>query len=114
MKNLIYYAKYNSSRTWATKTLNYISENAIISKKKEEEPLLEIADFIAHALQRCCNHYDAELNITEDRYLRELKNKFYYWENGRILFAGIKPIHNLTQLGLLPEVSDFLDNLKHE
>ena len=103
----------NPFRKWANKHLKYIDEDSIISKKKEEEPLLEIADFIAHSLQRCCDHYDAEFNITEDRYLRELKNKFYYWESGRILFAGIKPVHDLAKLQLLPEISHFLDNFKH-
>ncbi len=114
MKNLIYYTKINPFRKWANKSLNYIDENAIISKKKQEEPLLEIADFIAHALQRSCNHHDAELNITENRYLREVKDKFYYWENGRILFTGIKPIHDLKSLDILPEAMHFLDTLKHE
>lgn len=113
MKNFISFVKSNSTRQWATKSLEYIDENKIISKEKHEEPLLEIADFIAHALQRCCNHYDAEFNITEDRYLRELKDKFYYWENGRILYAGIKPIHDLKSLDILPDVAYFLDNLNH-
>lgn len=65
-------------------------------------------------MQRCCNHHDAELNITEDRYLKEIKDKFYSWENGRVLFAGIKPIHDLKSLDILPEAMRFLDTLKHE
>lgn len=114
MKNLISLTKLNPLRFWANKHLNFIDENKIISKKKNEEPLLVIADFIAHALQKCCDHYDAEFHITEDRYLREMKNIFYHWDNNRILFAGIKPIHELSKLELLPEIAFFLDSLKHE
>lgn len=112
MRNLITFTKEHPIYG-ASKVLDYIDEESIISKPKEDEPLLEIADFIAHSLQRCCNHFDAEFGITENRYLNEIRNTFHHnTQNHNILFYGIKPIHKIMDLNIKEDASSFLTNLK--
>ena len=52
--------------------------------------------------------------ITEPRYLKELKDKFYYNpETLKIIGAGIKPVHNLGQLKLDRDIQEMFNSLNH-
>jgi hypothetical protein len=97
-----------------SKNLAYIQEGSITHKNKSEEPLLAIADCIASALYQTCSYIN-EYGLTENRYLRELKNIFHYGSiTKNIVNNGIKLVHDLKDLRLLEEDYNFLAKLKHD
>ena len=61
----------------ASKRLVRINPNSISSKMKEEEPLLQVSDLVAHALYRCVDDSPSTYGIQETRYVDELRCKFF-------------------------------------
>ena len=97
------------------KLLRHINADNIYDKPKEEEPLLQLGDLIAHALYKCVQKSDHNMNITEPRYLRELKNKFYFDKTtSKIIGKGIKPVHKLKQLKLDQDILEFMETLAND
>lgn len=94
------------------KLLQNLNANNIYSKTKSECKLLELADFVAHALYSTVDKSDGKYQITEPRYLKELEQKLYHDpENGIILGRGIKAINNLRDLKLDHQTAKFFKTL---
>lgn len=88
-----------------TKYLRHIDPNKIISKKKEDEPLLQIADVVAHSLFKCTDKSAVNYHIPEARYMAEIRSKFFCDPNGtKIEGFGLKVIHSYKDLDLDDEV----------
>jgi len=67
---------------------------------RDEEPLLAIADNVAYALHKAFCSENNRLNITEQRYLRELKAKFCSCEKtSKIANFGVKFIKGPIAMG---------------
>lgn len=95
-----------------TKLLKYVEPNNIIARSKSEEPLLQVADLVAHALYSCVDKTSGKYHVTEARYLMELKNKFYHDPvSGLVLGKGIKAIHSANSLKLDDETTAMLREL---
>lgn len=98
-----------------TKFLGRINAFKIRKKPKSEEPLLQLADVIAHSLYKCVDKSAANFQIPEPRYLSELRIRFFsHPETGRIEGCGIKSVHDLKQLALDADIYAFMDSLKIE
>ncbi len=97
----------------ASRYLKYINPNSIVVKEKEEEPLLQTADLVAHALFKCVHKEDSNCHIPEVRYVTELRKSFFSDENtGKIEGYGIKAVHYLSDLKLDADVHETLIKLK--
>ena len=76
--------------------------------EKEDAPLLQLADLIAHSLFKAVDKTPKNFEIPETRYLNELRTRFHCSkETKKILEHGIKPIHNIHQLELDGDVKQF-------
>lgn len=91
-----------------SRVLQILNPFAISTKPKGEDDMLEIADFVAHAIFQITNRSKSNFWIPEPRYLSELSSRFAGDSDGRLLNAGLKCIHNLDQIGLDPEIVKFL------
>lgn len=95
--------------------LNYIDTSKILTRKKKERPLLQLADLIAHSLYSCVNKSRSNLHIPEGRYLYELRKRFFHNTNTRRIEGyGIKAVHNLKSLQLDPDIHQLIDSLSAE
>lgn len=92
-----------------THYLKKIEAYKIISKLKNEEPLLCLSDYIAHALYKCV--YGDKLGVTESRYLNEIKSNFYSdSKTGKVMGKGIYAIHSIDDLKLDADIHSFLSS----
>lgn len=83
------------------KLLQKIDADKISAVPKADETLLQIADLVAHALFKCVDKPHSCFEITEPRYLQEIKSTFYSDpESGSVFGIGIKPVHRISQLNL--------------
>lgn len=97
------------------KLLRNIDAENIIDVSKSEEPVLQIADLVAHALFKCVDKSDRDMKITEPRYLLELKQKFYYDSSTLKIFGtGIKAVHRIDQLGLDADIEEVFSDFMHK
>ena len=95
-----------------TKLLKHIKPEAIVSKTKGDEPVLQIADLVAHALFRCVDDGPSTYGIKETRYLDEMRRRFFSEEvSGRVIGFGIYPVHKIPDIRADPEVETFLLHL---
>lgn len=95
-----------------TKLLSHIDAFKIRKKPKGDEPLLQLADLVAHALFSCVNRSDSNLHIPEVRYARELEARFFSDpDTGRVEGWGVKAIHSMKDLKLDDDVAQFIDQL---
>lgn len=98
-----------------TKFLSRIDAFKIRKKPKSTEPLLQLADLVAHSLFKCVDKTDRNFHIPEPRYLNELHQKFFSHPNtGRIEGCGIKSVHDLNQLSLDPDIQKLLNGYSVE
>ncbi len=112
MRNYISTCRENPKHIKTT-YLRYINPALISPCKKNEEPLLQIADLLAHALYQCVHKTDQNHKITETRYLKELSPRFFgNPENDLIVGWGIYCIHEPDDLGLDKNDKEFLENLR--
>lgn len=89
----------------ATALLKTINIANISEAKKEDEPLLDIADLIAHALFKAVDKTIINFAIPETKYLLEIHKKFYSNpRTSKVINYGIKPIHSLDDLNLDDDV----------
>jgi len=97
----------------ATKNLTLINPNSIFARPKDEEPLLQTADLVAHALFRCVDDGPSTYGVFETRYIDEMRTRFYGdEETGLICGSGLFPVHKLKDIGADQNVFDFLEVLK--
>lgn len=90
-----------------TRFLKHISVSKIRSQAKRSDPLLELADLVAHALYRCV--WGGKLNVTENRYLEEIRDKFFKDDDtGRALGRGLYVVHKPEDLKIAPQITNYL------
>ncbi|UXN06400.1 DUF3800 domain-containing protein [Bartonella sp. HY761] len=95
-----------------TKKLQYIDIKKITVKKKSEEPLLELADLVAHALYKCVDKHKTTYDIPEPRYLCELAPRFFGNPKNQIVVgAGLYCVHSTRDLKLDADVETILNGL---
>lgn len=77
-------------------------------KTKLDEPALSVSDAVAYALHKAFCSENNKLNLTEQRYLRELKSKFHRCpDTGQIANFGVKFIKGPVDMGLQGADGDF-------
>lgn len=98
-----------------TRLLKHINPETIISRPKDDEPILQIADLVAHALFRCVDDGPSAYGIKETRYIEELRRRFFSERvSKRVTGHGIFPVHKIEHIRADPEVELFLSNLTAE
>ncbi|WP_136659872.1 DUF3800 domain-containing protein [Nitratireductor sp. XY-223] len=112
MKNLLRACQRNPRRR-RTGMLQNIDVDRIVSRKKGEEPLLKIADLVAHALYRCVDKNSGNHHFVEPRYLRQLSDRFFgHPDTNMVVDAGIYCVHTTDQLSLDADVKEMLDKME--
>jgi len=99
----------NHIKAQALSTLNPFG---ITTRRKGEDPILEVADLVAHAVFQCTNKSKANYMIPEDRYFRELESRFAGDDMGKVLDTGLKCIHTLKQLELDPGIEGLFNQAR--
>lgn len=98
MKNFIRVCQRNPQYEM-TKHLRNIDADSIFALSKNEEPLLEMADLVAHALYKSTDTSKDCCGISEPRYLFEILSSFFgNPSNGKISGAGIHFIHSIKDM----------------
>lgn len=97
-----------------SRALKYLNPFSITARPKGDTEMLEIADFVAHAVFQCANKSIHNFHIPEPRYLKEIWPRFAPDDSGKVLGVGLKPIHRLEQLKLEPEVVDMIKSCRAE
>lgn len=111
MKNLIRKCQANPGHQM-TDYLNNIKVSNIVAKKKDEEPLLQVADLIAHSLYRCVDKCGKNLFTTEPRYIRELSTSFFGNPQTQLVpGAGLYLVHTIKDLELDPDVEQVINEM---
>ncbi|HBZ42730.1 MAG TPA: hypothetical protein DEO85_01430 [Maritimibacter sp.] len=111
LKSLIRACRRDPKRR-QSRTLRFVNPSFIYSKPKKEEPLLQLADLVAHALFRCVDDGPSTHGVMETRYLSEISGKFYAQEDSRkVLGHGIYPVHTLSAIKVTDKVADFLKKM---
>lgn len=96
-----------------TKKLQNVDVSAINPKTKAEEPLLKIADLVAHSLFKCVDKHKDNYDIPEARYLKELAPRFFgHPDDEKVLGAGLYCVHSPWEAKLDPEVRQMVLDLK--
>lgn len=96
-----------------TRLLKNIDLTKIKVKSKSEEPLLQLADLVSHALYRCVDKAENNHNITESRYLRELSPIFFgNPDTNMIEGAGLYCVHSINDLNLDLDVKENIKNMR--
>lgn len=96
------------------KLLHYIDADKISASPKAKEPMLQLADVVAHSLFKSVDRNPRHLNILEPRYLYEIAPKFFRGQSSQaILGSGIKPIHSVNHFSHDREVVKILTRLDH-
>lgn len=94
-----------------TQSLKKIKTTRITDQKKKDEPLLQLADLLAHSLFQCVDERKSNYGIKETSYIEDMKNRFHCSQSNEVLGFGLKPIHNINDLQLCDKTSGFLCNL---
>lgn len=95
-----------------TKKLQNVDLDNIQVKKKAEEPLLEIADLVAHALYKCVDKSKNNFGIPEPRYLCEISTRFFGHPDTLLLVGGgLHCVHQLRDLKLDHDVETVMSKL---
>lgn len=114
LRSLIGACRKNPLRP-ATKNLMLINPQSIYSKPKEKEPLLQLADLVAHSLFHCVDDSPSSYGITEPRYIEEMRKRLYCDEGTKkITGYGIYPVHKLSDIKANTKVHKFLEGLASE
>lgn len=95
-----------------SKSLRLLNPFSITRKAKGDEDLLEIADFVSHAVYQLANKTSSNFRIPEFRYFQELSSRFAGDERCNVLGVGVKCIHSLEQLKLDADISAMLRSTK--
>ncbi len=112
MRNLLWTCQTNPKHP-ATKRLENIVVSRIQVKKKNEEPLLQVADLVAHALYKAVDKQDQNFGIPEPRYISELAPHFFgHPKTQAVVGAGLYCVHSTDDLKLDEDVKAVLDSMK--
>ncbi|WP_306045575.1 DUF3800 domain-containing protein [Nioella sp. MMSF_3534] len=95
-----------------SRALSALNPFSISTRAKGEEPLLEFADFAAHAVYQCVNKTSSNYRIPETRYFEEIVGRFAGDDRGMVLGSGIKCIHSLNDLELDEKVISLFRNAR--
>lgn len=92
--------------------LGHITAGIIQALSKEEEPLLQVSDAVAHSFYRLCtpDRYD----ICDHNYLEEIKNLIPSKLDNLTLGVGIKIVPNLHSLRIKNSVKEYLKILNSQ
>lgn len=108
LRNLITKCQLNPHHQ-NTKYLQNISTYQIRSLPKNHDPLLELADLVAHALYRSV--WGSKLGVTEKRYLDEIRTKFFRdKDTGKALGKGLYVVHKPSDLKLATDITTYFDD----
>ncbi len=88
----------------SSKSLSILNPFSISTLKKGESELLDVADFVAHAVYQCANRSDHNYGIPEPRYFCELSSRFAGCRQGNPIGHGLKFIHDIDSMGLETEI----------
>lgn len=111
MRNLLRACQSNPKHP-VTMKLRNIDINNIKVMKKNEEPILQLADLVAHCLYKCVDRPIRYFGITEPRYLKELAPRFFgHPESHAVLGAGLYCVHSTGSLKLDPEVEEVIEKM---
>lgn len=112
MRNLLWACQTNPQHR-ATKRLENIVISRIKVKKKNEEPLLQIADLVAHALYKAVDKHGQNYGIPEPRYVREMAPHFFgHPKTQAVVGAGLYCVHSTKDLKLDEDVEAILNAMK--
>jgi hypothetical protein len=101
------------NRRRQSQPLLHIDPQKICDKPKNDEPVLQYADLVAHSIFQCVDSREKNYGIKETSYLNDLKSKFYSSTlDSSIVGHGIKAVYRLEILKLDRDVFEFLNNLK--
>ncbi|WP_238529736.1 DUF3800 domain-containing protein [Pseudooceanicola batsensis] len=113
LRTLISACRRNPIRP-ATKNLARVNPQSIMVRAKEDEPLLQLADLVAHSLYKLVDDSPRMYGLKETRYVDELRTRFFADKvTSKILGFGIYAVHNLEQIQPDLEVKQFLQNLNN-
>ena len=111
MENYLWRVQSHPMQPMAKK-LRHLDVLSIEAREKDEEPLLKVADLVAHALFRCVDKRASNLNICEPRYLRELGPQFFgNPTNQKVGQAGLYCVHQRSHLRLDQDVDHVIAEL---
>lgn len=112
MRNFLGVVQANPIRPMSKKLVN-LNVEELEAKSKSEEPLLKIADLVAHALFKCVDKSSGDFGIPEPRYLKEIAPRFFGKPGSqRILGAGLHCVHSLSDARLDDEVREVVMGLE--
>ena len=94
-----------------SKFLKPLNPFCIVNRRKGEEDMLELADFVAHSVYQCCNLSKSNYGIPEPRYFLELSSRFAGNESNKALGVGLKCIHSLEQVNVEPEIARIFNEI---
>ncbi len=95
-----------------SKSLSILNPSFITTRRKEEVDLLDIADFVSHAVYQCSNKSKSNYGIPEPRYFTEIVSRFASDARGNVLGVGLKCIHSLEQLELDSDIQALFAHAK--
>lgn len=95
-----------------SQSLKILNPFSISTRRKGDDDLMEIADFVSHAVYQCTNKNARNFNIPEPRYFSEIASRFATDSRGSVLGTGLKCIHSLPELELDPDIQDLFRNAK--
>ena len=95
-----------------SKSFSILNPFSIVTRRKGEEDLLEIADFVSHAVYQCANKTANNFYIPEPRYFCEIASRFGVDQKGTVLGSGLKCIHNLRELELDKDIQEIFKRAK--
>lgn len=87
-----------------SKHLRHLNPFSISVKKKGEEDILEVADFVAHSIFQCVNRSESNFQIPEPRYFNEISSRFAGDERGCVVGRGLKLVHSINEVRLDPDI----------
>jgi hypothetical protein len=95
-----------------SKALKNFNPYCISTLKKGEDDMLEIADFVSHAVFSLVNKTKTNYGIPEPRYFQEICSRFGGNAKHEIVGSGIKCIHSLKGLQLDTEITEILKSAR--
>lgn len=111
MRNLLWSCQSSPNHP-NTKRLKHIDVLNIVERKKKDEPLLQIADLVAHSLYKCVDRQSRNFEITEPRYVRELASNFFgNPKTNKVIGGRLYCVHSVGDLNVDPEVERALKSL---
>ena len=111
MRNFLW-ACHSNPKHPNTQKLKFVNLSNIRIEEKKHEPLLQIADLVAHALYKCVDKQDRYHNILEPRYLKEISSHFFGHPDSQLITGGgLYCVHSLKDLKLDAEVHEAIETM---